>query len=526
MMSKAVKQNVIFYPMKDLFLRIGIVVFGFFLITPCFADKADSSFIRAYNNIVKRVPTDNAEVINASIDSLLNVADAKVEQAQILLFKAIMSIRAGKKVDALVFALQAENIALKAKSDEWQVRTAGFLSALYRNVGLVNEGIKHIDIADRANENLKDALNYDIIQINIIGERAYYESHNQNYDRAIELLHERESLIDDMPGAIGSEFLVGNYKLLGENYLELNDYNKARQMFEAALVLLDEQQVQSVEDISIYRGMGEVELHAGNYAAALTYLKRAENELSHNQDVDAQLMVYKSLSDYYYTVDMYDEGKHYNSLYLENFNERTRLTEAIFNQLIQRSDEIQMKNQNKMGFLIAFSAAAVILILVLLLRLRFVRKRDKAKYEALIQNLTNTSSLRSIDRPSGRTSMMSADTEERILNDLLNLEKELFFVDKDVSLTNLAKRLDTNTKYLSYVINTHKDKDFNNYINELRVLYIISKLRSNPEYLNYKLAYIADEAGFSSHSKFTAVFKSVTDLSPSAFISHLKNERS
>jgi AraC-like DNA-binding protein len=78
---------------------------------------------------------------------------------------------------------------------------------------------------------------------------------------------------------------------------------------------------------------------------------------------------------------------------------------------------------------------------------------------------------------------------------------------------------------LSNVINTHKEKDFNNYVNELKILFVIDKLRNSPEYLEYKLSYIAEEFGFSSHSKFASVFKSVVGLSPSVFISHLKKDR-
>ena len=104
------------------------------------------------------------------------------------------------------------------------------------------------------------------------------------------------------------------------------------------------------------------------------------------------------------------------------------------------------------------------------------------------------------------------------------MEKELFFAEKDISLAALATQLDTNTKYLSYVINAHKRKDYNNYINELRVRYIIKKFQNDSRYLSYKLAFIANEASFSSHSKFTAIFKNFTGLSPSVFIIYIQKE--
>nr|WP_246625384.1 helix-turn-helix domain-containing protein [Edaphocola aurantiacus] len=93
-----------------------------------------------------------------------------------------------------------------------------------------------------------------------------------------------------------------------------------------------------------------------------------------------------------------------------------------------------------------------------------------------------------------------------------------------MSLSYLATHINTNTKYLSRVINQHKQKDFNGYINELRVNYIIVQLNSDPVWRKYKISTLADEAGFSSHSKFATVFKSITGLSPSLFIQYLEKE--
>jgi len=89
---------------------------------------------------------------------------------------------------------------------------------------------------------------------------------------------------------------------------------------------------------------------------------------------------------------------------------------------------------------------------------------------------------------------------------------------------SLAKKLETNTKYLSEAINNHKQKNFNAYINELRINYIIGKLKNKPIYRSYKIKYLAEESGFSTHSAFAAVFKSVTGMSPANYIQLLKQK--
>ena len=82
----------------------------------------------------------------------------------------------------------------------------------------------------------------------------------------------------------------------------------------------------------------------------------------------------------------------------------------------------------------------------------------------------------------------------------------------------------TNTKYLSYIINNYRNKDFNSYVNELRINYIIAKMETDSRYLNYKISYLAEECGFATHSQFTTVFRNITGLSPSTFITYLRKD--
>lgn len=109
-------------------------------------------------------------------------------------------------------------------------------------------------------------------------------------------------------------------------------------------------------------------------------------------------------------------------------------------------------------------------------------------------------------------------TEEEILGKLKKFENSELFLDKQMRIATLAKQLDTNTRYLSSIINASKDKSFNNYINSLRIQYILDKLQSDPKYLSYKISYLAKESGFASQSSFTTAFKEFTGLTPSSYI--------
>lgn len=117
-------------------------------------------------------------------------------------------------------------------------------------------------------------------------------------------------------------------------------------------------------------------------------------------------------------------------------------------------------------------------------------------------------------------------TEKELLLKLKEFEASEEFLDKNMSFSTLVGYLNSNSKYLRKILKNDKNTDYNNYINKLRIQYIVNKLKSDPDYLNYKISYLAEECGFSSHSKFSASFKNVTSVSPSVFISNLANNKS
>lgn len=114
--------------------------------------------------------------------------------------------------------------------------------------------------------------------------------------------------------------------------------------------------------------------------------------------------------------------------------------------------------------------------------------------------------------------VISDKTEEEILEKLKKFENSKLFLDKQLRVASLAKQLDTNTRYLSSIINASKNKSFNAYINSLRIQYIVNKLNAEPKYRTYKISYLAEESGFASQSSFTTAFKEVTAHTPSAYI--------
>lgn len=119
--------------------------------------------------------------------------------------------------------------------------------------------------------------------------------------------------------------------------------------------------------------------------------------------------------------------------------------------------------------------------------------------------------------------LMTSDTVQR-LKQLEEFEKSDLFLHSNISLSMLAAKFGTNTKYLSHIINTYRKKDFNNYINSLRIRYITQKLTTSGRYRQYKISALAEECGFSSQAKFSTIFKNETSFSPTAFLRFIEKE--
>lgn len=117
---------------------------------------------------------------------------------------------------------------------------------------------------------------------------------------------------------------------------------------------------------------------------------------------------------------------------------------------------------------------------------------------------------------------ISDELENQIIKGLEVFEKEEDFLNNNVSLAYLASKLEVITKYLSGFLNSQLNESFSSYINRLRIEFIVRKLKNDPKYLKYKISYLAEVAGYTSHSSFTTAFKAVTGMAPTKFITFLK----
>jgi AraC-like DNA-binding protein len=113
--------------------------------------------------------------------------------------------------------------------------------------------------------------------------------------------------------------------------------------------------------------------------------------------------------------------------------------------------------------------------------------------------------------------------EEKIYRKLKQLlDKEKIYKQTDLSENKLAKKLKTNTSYLSAIINHRFEESFTTVINKYRIDEA-RRLLASPDYKNFSIEGIAEEVGFNSRSAFYQSFKQITGLTPSQYQSNLNS---
>ena len=155
----------------------------------------------------------------------------------------------------------------------------------------------------------------------------------------------------------------------------------------------------------------------------------------------------------------------------------------------------------------------------------YIRKQKtyKKRYHQLIDKQKN--------KLKGTSPSLQSDLNisENLIQDILKrldlFEKQKKYLKTNVSLQSLSKDLQTNPNYLSRVINFNKDKNFSQYLNDLRISYALEALQENTTLLKYSIKAIALECGYTNATSFSRAFYKQTGLYPSFYIRQIHKKR-
>lgn len=346
--------------------------------------------------------------------------------------------------------------------------------------------------------------------------------HYKKIDDANENLHQSK-----YGGILFTNMYLGSFYATVQNppqldiaeqyYLQAYDFkNKQPEIFE-------------IYDLSLITALGIFYQEKGEYEKAVSFAKEAlEIEKIRNKP-DDRVLNFMTLSNAYEKLKKTDLQLQYTKKYTllsDSLNEVEKRThEELLKEAVNKTKTEDYVKQKR--FLKSIVLGLVVLAIGVWILIRKKNKKYHKKYEDILlklqtekQNILPENHLSDINNKIS----VNGETEQKILLNLEDFERSEKFLQKEITIGMLSTDFSTNPKYLSEVIKTHKSENFNQYINNLRVNYIVHKLYNDAKYREYKISYLAEEAGFASRQVFVLAFKKMNGVTPSYFIQNLKKE--
>ncbi|WP_238592856.1 helix-turn-helix domain-containing protein [Chryseobacterium kwangjuense] len=367
---------------------------------------------------------------------------------------------------------------------------------------------------------------------------------NRNYPNALENLSKSDQYLG-LSNQENQILKLENSIFRASFLMRQNKSEEARHLLETTLALVEKNtdyyflQALTAENLSRYYFLKE------DYQMAAEFLEKGLSTIENLPYNSLKAKIYESLSKNYFALHNDEKYHQYNKLYTElrtkldsNTKEGIRyivkLVETNQNNTLGFQNQKQLKKTTLIssGFIVII-AGLVICFLILKSTNKDLKKqydffekqkKQEQKPPETLQDIAEKNTFTQVT-PEKDSNKISKEKEDEILGKLEEWEKQQRFLDKSMTLSVLSSQMGVNTKYLSEVINNSKGKNFNSYINDLRINHIARLLRTDPVYLNYKVSYLAEYSGFSSHSAFTTVFKSVTGMSPNVYIQEISKSR-
>lgn len=491
-------------------------------------EKKDFESLRMY--ILSELSARDIQQAFASLDSLEILAETRRQKIQTEMVRAILYYQQGDKNRALGIAMDVEQDYRKNGNYSDQISAIGFIASNFRELGLFNEAIIYLDKAEKSINKLPDGHLKGQYGALLYHESIAIYNNKKDYKKVKENIQQAYTYVESIEvGKQKNFFLATTINFDAANEYNLGNYNKSKELYRKALETLG-----TKEDLLyglIMLGKAKVALKEKQYNSSLDYLQVVDTMSVASQFFLLKSELYKTYMDYYEAVE---DSVNYNAshyLYLGTIHQNDGELKHAANQALSQLRSKIAVNESKSSSFIAFGILAIGVLLVIIVLMYRRSKNLTVRYEYVIQRLNEGKILEQekVSHLSNNQNdnlsvgdAISKETEERILLSVVDLESNGdFYLDPNISLTKLASMLETNTKYLTYVIRKHRGKNFSIYINDLRINYIVLEIRKNPELLKYKISYLAELAGFSNHSKFSSEFKRVVGMAPSIFISKM-----
>ncbi|MCV9930045.1 helix-turn-helix domain-containing protein [Flavobacterium sp. LS1R49] len=442
-----------------------------------------------------------------------------------------------------------------ANEENDQIRKVKF----YMNISLINIEVgnyKSAIISLKESNKITDQIKYSFSEEKFTN---YKSNINFNLGRAYEKSYGKNNLNPKFLDSAKHYYIKAisysknylNTKLnskmsLGNIYYMKNDLPNAEKIY-YDIFLYSKENNSPREFFTASYNLGCLFFKAKEYDKSLHFLKKVDSIYQINKVNDLDY-----INSNYYLAKIYtiknnpQEALMFSEKYFDKFeqvqsklnNEALEVNFRLGNVNVKKEmEELKSKNENKIRFwnLMLFLFIAVLLVLIILY-IRGVKKKRETdkKVNALIEEYKlklemKNSHTEGFDEDDERKVVeempkivtklnLDLEKEEEIFEKLKLLERKFYYLNSDFTQQSVAKKIKTNTSYLSYVVNKRFGKSFSEYSNELKINYVINKLITDSKYRKYSTQALAESVGFKNAVSFTKSFSKRTGVTPMQFV--------
>lgn len=514
-------------------ILLFVFIFGSLFISgqsgPDFTILADKAFLKLYQN--------SDECISYTQGIL--VSDQNTEHKMVL--QNIISQAYAMKGDYVqsvnIFAQNEDTDQKTGLSYFIQIFSGYNLADQYQNLGLYNQSkriISHLLSDQKLLKSTDPALR--ITTAKLYQLQALNSGINRDYPTALQNLDKSNQYLSDHNEE--NKILKIENKIFRTSYLlKQNKLTEYKTLIDSIISDLEHWKSKPFLLGLAYENLSQYYFLKQDYTTAIEKLETGLTLVENLPFNNLKIKIYESLSRNYYAVHNDEKYHQYNKLH----NDLKAKTDSSSKEGIRYLVKLVETNQNKniefqkhiltrsTWFLALVLSLIVIGLFIYFLIIKSKNKELKKQFYFFEKQVEQKSQPITLNKTNAATkdsssTKISREKEDEILQKLEEFEKSDGYLNKNMSLSLLSSQMEINTKYLSEVIN-NKEKNFNGYINKLRINHIVQLLREDSTFLNYKVSYLAEYSGFSSHSAFTTVFKSVTGMSPNVYIQEISKTK-
>jgi AraC-like DNA-binding protein len=268
----------------------------------------------------------------------------------------------------------------------------------------------------------------------------------------------------------------------------------------------------------------------GRRQEALACLQSLEQRALKNKLQNDLVSVYDMLYQFY-------QGEHETALadryQLKYLRQKDALTYSghlghvsqmqFLNKLRKANEQVQIVTEKRRDLRVTvwIVSSMLVVIIGMLLMLAYSYRKQRhyvhVLYQKNMQFLLNEDDASSVQERY-QNSLLTEEDKDKLLHSIkLVLNDIPSICPPSFSLQTLCERVESNSSYVSQVINERYGRTFKVLLNELRVNEACRRLSDPENYGQFTIEAVSSSVGFKSRANFAVVFKKITGLTPTEF---------